>query len=315
MQFRRLGRTNLNVSVLGLGGGGRSRLGRSSDASLEDVTRLVQRAVDLGINLFDTAADYGTEEFLGEALAGYPRESIVVSTKFGPTSRQSRELKDAAELRPSIEASLRKLKLDYVDVLYLHGVRDDHYDAIRERFLGPLQEVQQAGLTRFIGVTESWGLDHAHDMLRRAVPSGDWDVVMPGYNLLSPAAGEHVLPLAAEHDVGTMIMCAVRSVIAQPALVETQVLEWKNEGRLAADAPAGLDWVVQNGVDSVTAAAYKFAAEPAGVSSVLCGTGSIAHLEDNVAAVLGEPLPAEVSRRLKDLFVPVGRNVGHGNRG
>jgi L-galactose dehydrogenase len=315
MHFRRLGRTNLNVSLLGLGGGGRSRLGRSSDASLDDVRRLVRRAVDLGVNLFDTAADYGTEELLGEVLAEYPRESIVVSTKFGPTTRQTRELKDAADLRPSIEASLRKLKMDYVDVLYLHGVRDDFYDAIRGRFLEPLREVQRAGLTRFIGVTESWGLDHAHDMLRRAIPSGDWDVVMPGYNLLSPAAGVHVLPLAAQHDVGTMIMCAVRTVIAQPELVSQQILDWKNEGRLAADAPAGLDWVVQNGVGSVTAAAYKFAAAPAGVSSVLCGTGSIAHLEDNVAAVLGDPLPSEVSQRLLDLFVPVGRNVGHGSRG
>jgi L-galactose dehydrogenase len=315
MQFRRLGRTNLNVSLLGLGGGGRSRLGRSSDASLEDVTRLVRRAVDLGINLFDTAADYGTEDFLGEALAEFPRESIVVSTKFGPTMRQTHELKDAAALRPSIEASLRKLKMDYVDVLYLHGVRDDFYDAIHDRFLEPLREVQRAGLTRFIGVTESWGLDHAHDMLRRAIPSGDWDVVMPGFNLLSPLTGVHVLPLAAEHDVGTMIMCAVRSLIAQPELVARQILDWKNEGRLAADAPDGLDWVVQDGVGSLTAAAYKFAAEPAGVSSVLCGTGSIAHLEDNVAAVLGSPLRADVSQRLRELFVPVGRNVGHGMRG
>jgi L-galactose dehydrogenase len=112
-----------------------------------------------------------------------------------------------------------------------------------------------------------------------------------------------------------MIMCAVRTVIAQPELVSQQILDWKNEGRLAADAPAGLDWVVQNGVGSVTAAAYKFAAEPAGVSSVLCGTGSIAHLEDNVTAVLGKPLPAEVSRRLRELFVPVAQNVGHGSRG
>ena len=120
-----------------------------------------------------------------------------------------------------------------------------------------------------------------------------------------------MLPLAAEYDVGTMIMCAVRSVMSQPALVAQQLATWKAEGRLASDAPDALDWV---GAMSLTDAAYKFAVEPRGVSSVLSGTGSVEHLQENVRAVLGEPLPAEVTQRLKDLFVPVGRNVGHGNR-
>ena len=87
MRYRRLGRTGLQVSVLGLGGGGRSRLGRSRDASDDDVKRLVRCALELGINLFDTAADYGTEDILGAALDGVARDSIVISTKFGPTTR------------------------------------------------------------------------------------------------------------------------------------------------------------------------------------------------------------------------------------
>ena len=145
-------------------------------------------ALDLGINLFDTAADYGTEDILGEALEGVARDSIVISTKFGPTMRDG-DFRDPAELRPTVERSLQRLRTDHVDVLYLHGVRADRYATIRDRYLEPLREVQHAGMTRFIGVTESWGLDHAHDMLREAIPTGIWDVVMPGYNLLSPMAG------------------------------------------------------------------------------------------------------------------------------
>jgi len=309
MQYRRLGRTNLQVSVLGLGGGGRSRLGRSANASSADVEHLVRAALDLGVNLFDTAADYGTEEVLGDALRGVPRESIVISTKFGPTTRDG-DFRDPGDLRPTLERSLERLHTDHVDVLYLHGVRADRYAAVCERYLEPLEAARRDGLTRFIGVTESWGLDHAHEMLRSAIPSGLWDVVMPGYNLLSPKAGQYVLPLAQEHDVGTMIMCAVRSVVSQPSLVAEQLATWKAEGLLRADAPDSLDWL---GLP-LTDAAYKFAAEPAGVSSVLSGTGSIAHLQDNVRAVLGPPLPSDVSARLKDLFLPVGRNVGHGNR-
>jgi L-galactose dehydrogenase len=309
MHYRRLGRTNLQVSVLGLGGGGNSRLGRSRDASDDDVKQLVRCALDLGINLFDTAAGYGTEDILGEALHGVPRDQIIISTKFGPTTRDG-EYRDPSDLRPTLERSLQRLRTDHVDVLYLHGVRADRYATIRERFLEPLKAAQHDGLARFIGVTESWGLDHAHEMLREAIPSGDWDVVMPGYNLLSPMAGEHVLPLAAQHDVGTMIMCAVRSVMSQPALVTQQLADWKRDGLLVAEAPDSMEWIGQ----PLTAAAYKFAAEPEGVSSVLSGTGSIEHLQENVRAVLGEPLPADVSARIKQWLVPVGRNVGHGNR-
>jgi aryl-alcohol dehydrogenase-like predicted oxidoreductase len=313
MHFRRLGRTNLQVSALGLGGGGQSRLGRVGDAPPEQIRRLIARAIELGINLFDTAADYGTEDILGQLLAEYPRDSILISTKFNPTTRQW-AIKDPAELRLSLDRSLSRLQTDYVDVLFLHGVRARQYAEITERFLEPLREVQRAGLARFIGVTESWGTDHTHDMLREAIPSGAWDVVMPGYNLMSPGAGVHVLPLAEHHDVGTLIMCAVRSVMSQPDLVTRQIATWKDEGRLAADAPASLDWVFNDSVESLTAAAYRFAAQAPGVSSVLCGTGSIQHLEDNVRAILGPPLAAEVSQHVTDLFVPVGRNVGHGAR-
>src|SRR5262249_61437924 len=140
---------------------------------------------------------------------------VAIPTTSGPPTRAG-DFRPPAALRPTIERSLQRLHTDHVDVLYLHGVRADRYAAICERFLEPLQAVQRDGLARFIGVTESWGLDHAHEMLREAIPSGEWDVVMPGYNLLSPMAGVHVLPLAEQHDVGTMIMCAVRSGISQP---------------------------------------------------------------------------------------------------
>src|SRR5262245_61006903 len=138
MRYRRLGRTNLQVSLLGLGGGGRSRLGRASNATPEDIHRLVRAALDLGINLFDTAADYGTEDILGDALRGVARDSVVISTKFGPTTRDG-DFRDPADLRPTIERSLQRLHTDHVDVLYLHGVRADRYAAICERFLAPLQ--------------------------------------------------------------------------------------------------------------------------------------------------------------------------------
>jgi L-galactose dehydrogenase len=313
MHYRRLGRTNLHVSVLGLGGGGQSRLGKATGASQDDVARLVDRAIDLGINLFDTAHDYGTEDLLGPALAKQPRDSVVICTKFGPYAK-GRVVREANSLRSELEESLRRLHTDYVDVLYLHGVPPPSYVHVVERFLPELRAAQRDGLVRFIGVSESYGLDAAHDLLEEEIPNGLWDVVMVGYNMLSPLAGERVLPLAVEHDVGVTVMCAVRSVISQPDKVARQIANWKAEGLLVADAPPDLSWMLRDGVSSPIEAAYKFAAEPPGVSCVLCGTGNPDHLEANVRAILGPPLPVATSQRLRKLFVPVGRNIGHGAR-
>src|SRR5436305_8281368 len=83
MQYRRLGRTGLQVSVIGLGTGGPSMLGQRSGVAQGEAERTVRHALDLGINLIDTAADYqGSEAILGAALAGVPRGSYVLCTKF-----------------------------------------------------------------------------------------------------------------------------------------------------------------------------------------------------------------------------------------
>src|SRR5436190_21633019 len=81
MEYVTLGRTGLRVSVAGLGCGGFSRLGLGTGKSEAEAVALVREAIDAGVNLFDTAAAYGTEEVLGKAIAAVPRESVVVCTK------------------------------------------------------------------------------------------------------------------------------------------------------------------------------------------------------------------------------------------
>jgi aryl-alcohol dehydrogenase-like predicted oxidoreductase len=232
-------------------------------------------------------------------------------TKFRPEGNDG-ALRPAELLRATLEQSLRDLQTDYVDVLYLHGVRPDLLDQILDRFYEPLEQARRDGLVRFLGVTETFENDHAHATMQLLMPRKLIDVAMVGYNALSPAPARHVLPLAQETDTGVVIMCAVRGVLLKPERIRAVVAEWKEQSLLAKDAVPDdepLGWLLGPWADSIPSAAYKFARAHPGVSSVLTGTGRAAHLDENAEAILGTPLPDEVVERLYDVFGPVGRNA------
>ncbi len=313
MIYRPLGRTGLSVSLLGLGTGGMNRLGQKTGLSTADSVRLVRSALDLGVNVFDTAPSYmDSEALLGEALAGLPRDSYVLATKFHPV--RAGELPAPDDLRRSLENSLRRLRTDYVDALLLHSIERPMYEQIVDRFVAPLQAVRDTGLARYIGMSDSFERDPDHEAARRAVESGVFDVVMVGFNPLSPGAVQSVLPLAAQRQVGVMAICAVRSVISNPTLLREMVGGWKAEGLLPADAvpdDAPLDWLLGPGVESLTDAAYKFAVAQPGVSTVLTGSANPEHLAANARAIDGPPLPPGKVQRLLELFGPVHRSATH----
>src|SRR6187402_3497955 len=126
MHHTTLGRTGLQVSVAGLGCGGHSRLGQSYGATEAQSVAVIHEALDLGINLIDTAQLYGTESIVGKALRGR-RDSVVLSTKAIPVDKD-RPLRPK-RLRRSVERSLKRLGTDHVDLFFIHGlqVRDLHH--------------------------------------------------------------------------------------------------------------------------------------------------------------------------------------------
>ena len=119
VELTTLRRTGLRVSIAGLGCGGHSRLGLSNGSSQHQAVAVVHRALDLGINLIDTARAYGTEEIVGRALAGR-RDEVIVSTKAMP--EVNGHLLSAEALRGSVEKSLGRLRTDHVDLFFVHGV-------------------------------------------------------------------------------------------------------------------------------------------------------------------------------------------------
>jgi aryl-alcohol dehydrogenase-like predicted oxidoreductase len=307
MQTVRLGRTGAMVSPAGLGCGGASRLGMARGASLEQAASVVRRAIELGVTFIDTARAYGTEEAVGEGIRGR-RDELFLSTKVGPRRSEQRGggLAEPADLVRALDDSLRRLGTDRIDLYNLHGVMLSEYDHCTEVLLPELRRQQVAGKIRFIGATEMFGGDTGHAMLARALPDDQFDVVMVGFNLVNPSARTRVFPLTLKHDVGTLIMFAVRRTLSDPDALREAVAALIARGELDGgkidpadplgflrDAPS---------VKSIVEAAYRFCRHEPGADVILTGTGDIAHLEANLAAIQGAPLPGDVLQRLESLF-------------
>jgi len=192
MEKRTLGRTGLEVSAIGLGGI------KFDGISEEAVAELVNRAIDKGINLIDTARVYDhSERRIGEALKGR-RDEVILSSKTQALS--------ADEMRREIEASLRDLQTDYIDIYKTHNLRlPDDYDRATASggALEALEKARDEGLIRHIGIS----CHRYHDTLERAILSGRFDLIMVAYNVLNDELmDERIMPLAKEHGLGTLIM-------------------------------------------------------------------------------------------------------------
>ena len=311
MEYTTLGRTGLRVSVAGLGCGGFSKLGLGTGRSEHDAVALIRLAIDLGVNLLDTAAVYGTEEVVGKALKGVARDSVVVCTK---ASRSGGERQFTVEnVLASLDGSLQRLGLDYVDVFQLHAVPPALYDHVRNEIAPALLRAKAAGKFRFLGITETSPNDPEHAMLHRALPDGIWDTAMFAFHMMHQPARQQVFPLSRAHGVGTLMMFAVRQIFARPAQLAATVKELATEGKVPAwlaesDDPLGF-LVHPGGATSVIDAAYRYVRHEPGVDVVLFGTGYEAHLRSNLDSILKPPLPAADRQKLADLFSHL-RGVG-----
>ncbi len=277
MQHTTLGRTGLRVSVAGLGCGGFSRLGLGTGKDQAHAERIVRRAYELGVTLFDTAAAYDTEPAVGRALKDV-RDRVVICTKALVPAGDD----PAARVVASLENSLRTLGTDRVDVFQLHGVPPSDYDRVRERIAPALLEQKEKGKLRFLGITETAPGDPEHKMLGRAAADGVWDVAMVSFHMMHQNARRAVFPLTLKHRVGTLLMFAVRKIFAQPQLLVDTVRSLAEAGEIPAalaERAAPLDFLIHpGGAASLQDAAYRYARHEPGVDVVLFGTGDLGHL-------------------------------------
>ena len=311
MEYTTLGRTGLRVSVAGLGCGGFSRLGLNAGLGDDHAIAIIRQALELGVNIIDTASVYGTEEVVGKALRGVPRESVVICTKTSkPASDKTFSVHKILE---SLDGSLKRLGTDYVDVFQLHAVPPSAYDFVRDEIAPALLREKARGKFRFLGITETAPNDHEQVMLNRATRDGIWDTAMLAFHLMDQVARSKVFPHTLANGVGTLMMFAVRSIFARPAQLSAAMSDLAAAGLVPAELAARdnpLDFLIhEGGASSVTDAAYRYVRHEPGVDVVLFGTGSPDHLRSNIQSILKPPLPEADRVRLAALFSHL-RGVG-----
>ncbi|MGN1073974.1 MAG: aldo/keto reductase [Eubacteriales bacterium] len=188
MEYIRLGRTGLMVSAASFGALPIQRV------SFDAAAQLIRRALDGGVNYFDTANAYtDSEEKLGAALAGVPRSSYILSTKSGASTYDG--------VLAHIELSLSRLRTDYIDILQLHnpGVLPDIHDP--KSTYAALVEAKRRGWIRFIGIT-----NHALTRANAAVDSGAYDTLQYPFCMLAAPQDEALVRKCADADVGFIAM-------------------------------------------------------------------------------------------------------------
>lgn len=199
MKYRRLGDSDLNVSEIILG----SWLTYSGGVERQNSEACVHKAFDVGINFIDTANVYGrgsAESFLGEVLQGIDRSSYVIATKvYFPMSDTDQGL-SAAQIRKQIDASLQRLKTDYVDLYQCH--RYDENTPLEETMTA-LTEVVQQGKARYIGFSE-WSPSQIQAALN--LPNvAKFVSSQPQYSMLWRKPEAEVFPLCAANGIGQIV--------------------------------------------------------------------------------------------------------------
>ncbi len=301
MNYTTLGRTGLQVSVMGMGGGGPSQLGKRTGKSEADSIAVLHHALDAGVNFIDTAEAYGTEEIVGKAIAGRPRDQIIISTK-----KSVKETTTPAEILAGVEASLQRLNTDYIDIYNLHGVRPEHYQHLYETIVPTFQDLQRAGKIRFIGITELFNNDLQHAMLQQALQHDVWDVLMVGFNILNQTARGQVFAQSIAKNIGIQIMFAVRRALSDPDRLRVELQTLIDNGEIdpaEVDLANPLSFVLgDGGATSLTDAAYRFCRDEPGTHVILSGTGNVAHLQENIDSLSRPPLPAPTTAKLRQIF-------------
>ncbi|MBU6172923.1 MAG: aldo/keto reductase [Planctomycetes bacterium] len=198
MQIRKLGKTSLNLPVLGFGA---SSIGaefgqRDFGQSLESVST----AIELGIRFIDTAAYYGrgmSEILLGQILPEYSRESLVISTKLGRYAPSHFDF-SAKRVRESIDVSLERMGLEYLDIVFCHDIEYGDIQQVIEETLPALQRQVEKGKVRYLGIS-----GYPMKIFERVIPTGliQCAITYNHYTLQNDMA-TRLIPLAAAHGVG-----------------------------------------------------------------------------------------------------------------
>ena len=304
MRYRQLGSSSLQVSEISLG----SWLTYGVGVERDRATACVRHALDLGITLIDTANVYGrgaAEDLLGDALAGVPRDAYVLATKLWGDMGNGDKGLSRAQVSKQIDASLKRLRVDHVDLYQCHRFDPD---TPLEETLEALSEIVRQGKVRYLGFSE-WSPQNIRDAL--ATPGvARFVSSQPQYSLLWRRPEKEVIPLCAENGVSQIVWSPlaqgvlsgkydpdrpppqdsragseamggfIKRLMARPVLEAVQALKPIPAEAGLTLAQFSLAWVLR---------------EP-NVASAIVGASRPEQLDDNIGAVSREVDPALFAR-------------------
>ncbi|XP_062082439.1 L-galactose dehydrogenase [Humulus lupulus] len=282
VELRTLGNTGLKLSSVGFGA---SPLGNVfGPVSEDDAIASVRLAFSLGINFFDTSPYYGgtlSEKVLGKTLksVGVPRNEYIVSTKCGRYAEGFDF--SAARVTKSIDESLARLQLDYVDILQCHDIEFGNLDQIVNETIPALQKLKEAGKIRFIGIT-GLPLEVFTYVLDR-VPPGSVDVILSYCHYsVNDSTLDDLIPYLKSKGVGVISA----SPLAMGLLTEAGPPEWHPASpELKSACQAAAAYCKTKG-KNISKLAMQYSLSNKDISSVLVGMNSVKQVEENVAAAI-----------------------------
>jgi L-galactose dehydrogenase len=296
MEYRDLGKTGLKVSRLGFGAAPLG--GVYGDINEHEAVQAVSTAIDLGVNFIDVAPYYGitrAETVLGKALQSIQREAYFLCTKVGRYGSQDFDF-SAKRVVASVDESLERLNLEYVDIILCHDIEFGSLDQVVNETIPALRRVQEMGKVRFVGIS---GLPLK--IFRSVLDQIDLDVVLSYcHYCLNDTTLADLVPYLNARRVGIINA----SPLSMGLLTESGPPAWhpaSNKIKVACAAAAR--YCRDNGVD-ITQLALQFSLSNPDITSTLVGIADPNQIISNVQQ-LSEPLNQELLNEVQVIMAPI----------
>lgn len=296
MEYRKLGKTGLDVSILSFGASSLGGVFRPIDD--DEGIRALRVALDLGVNLIDCSPFYGitrAETVLGKALCGVPRDTYVLATKVGRYGEAEFDF-SAKRVTSSVDESLQRLGVDHIDIIQCHDIEYTSLDQIVDETIPALRQVQETGKARFVGIT---GFPLA--IFPAIMDRIDVDTVLSyaHYSLNDTTLGG-LLPYLQEKDVGII----GASPLSMGLLTNRGSPDWHPAtDEIKGGCAAAAAFCREQGVD-IAQLAVQYSLRNRDIHSTLVGTANPDNMRRNVQW-LDEPYDEALIEAVLEILAPI----------
>lgn len=296
MEYRILGKTGLKVSAISLGGS--SLGGVFREVNEADAIRTVHTAFDLGINYVDVSPFYGltkAETVLGKALRSVPRDKYLLATKVGRYGDDEFDF-SAKRTKSSVDESLQRLGVDYVDLIQCHDIEYGSLDQVVEESLPALRDIQKQGKARYVGIT-GFPLKIYRSVMDRA----EVDTVLSYcHYTLADTSVEELLPYFEQKNVGIIYAAA----LGMGLLTQRGTPAWHPAtDEIKATCAKAAVYCASQGLD-IAKLAIQFSVSNPRIHTVLVGTADPDEIRQDVEAV-HSPLDESLLKKVQEILQPI----------